>query len=419
MSKRRILVLHLAFLVFTAIPPVVYADMCFECHSGWEDESGSPSASYESDVHFRAGLGCADCHGGNPELDDMDDVRRGRGYKGIPRPREIPGFCATCHNDPGYMIKHNPALPTDQLDKYKTSVHGKRLLEEGDEKAANCVSCHSVHNIERPQIPASTVYPLNLPEVCAGCHSDPEYMAGYGIPASQFDDYAESVHGHALLVEKDLGAPACNDCHGNHGATPPGVTSISAVCGLCHALISDEFAVSPHKAAFDEMGYPECEGCHSNHLVLEPELYWIGTSDSSLCVDCHSADDGTEGLAKAEKIHEIVLKLKKSYETAEAKVDESELKGMMVTDERFILKEITQAMIRTRTVIHSLDFEKVSEAAGEGLEKADQAYRAATTKVEEYYFRRKGLGIATLIITILVIALYLRIRSIDKSHPLR
>ena len=35
-------------------------------------------------------------------------------------------------------------------------------------------------------------------------------------------------------------------------------------------------------------------------------------------------------------------------------------------------------------------------------------------KIGEYYFRRKGLGIATLLITILVIALYFRIKSIEK-----
>lgn len=413
MAKNSLTIL-LGFLTIFLIPFPSSADNCYDCHSEWEEETDSPSALIKADVHFRAGLGCSDCHGGDPELDDMDDVRRRRNYRGVPEPQEIPGFCASCHSDPAYMIKHNPSLPTDQYDKYKTSVHGERLLIKGDAKMANCVSCHSVHDIESPQIPTSTVYALNLPGTCAGCHADPEYMAGYGIPTSQFDDYVRSVHGNALLVRKDIGAPACNDCHGNHGATPPGVTSISAVCGLCHALIADEFAKSPHKEAFDSQGYPECEGCHSNHYVEKPSINWVSTSDSSVCITCHAPDDGTIGLSTAEKIHDGLAELYDVYEKAEAKTDEADLKGMLVTDLQFTLKEIKQAVIKTKTAVHSFDAEEVLETAQPGVEKSEQVFQAAVAKIDEYYFRRKGLGIATLIITILVIALYFRIRSIEK-----
>ena len=126
--------------VFCLMPSNARADMCLECHSEWEDGEQAPSKLYSLDVHNEVGLGCADCHGGNPALDDMDDVRNSKGYRGVPEAGEIPLFCARCHSDPAYMVKHNPSLATDQLDKYKTSVHGKQLLGKGDTKTANCVS---------------------------------------------------------------------------------------------------------------------------------------------------------------------------------------------------------------------------------------------------------------------------------------
>jgi hypothetical protein len=407
---------YIAWLCLTMflIPLPALADNCYDCHSEWEDEADSPSLIIKSDIHFKAGLGCADCHGGDPELEDMDDVRDSRGYIGVPEPKEIPDHCARCHSDPAYMVKYNPSLPTDQFDKYKTSIHGKMLFQKGDEKVANCVSCHSVHNIASPQIPASAVYPLNLPATCAKCHSDQEYMAGYGIPINQFDDFAKSVHGHALLENKDIGAPACNDCHGNHGATPPGITSISAVCGLCHALIADEFAESPHKKAFDAKDYPECEICHSNHLVLNPELHWVGITDSSLCTNCHTPDDGTTGLQAAEIIHSSLVGLNQVYERAAGKIDEADLKGMMVTDQLLALKEGKQAIIKASTYVHSFNPEKVSEEAEKGAKKSEEVYEAAIAKIDDYYFRRKGLGVASLIITIIAIALYFRIKAIEK-----
>jgi hypothetical protein len=38
------------------------------------------------------------------------------------------------------------------------------------------------------------------------------------IPHNQYEKFARSVHGIALLKKHDSGAPACNICHGNHGA---------------------------------------------------------------------------------------------------------------------------------------------------------------------------------------------------------
>ncbi|UCD16697.1 MAG: hypothetical protein JSV44_09580, partial [Candidatus Zixiibacteriota bacterium] len=288
------------------------------------------------------------------------------------------------------------------------------LLDSGDTKAANCVSCHSVHNIESPQIPTSSVYALNLPGTCAECHADPDYMAGYGIATNQYDHYVKSVHGVALLERGDIGAPACNDCHGNHGAVPPEVASISAVCGLCHALIAEEFAMSPHDTVFEKADFPKCETCHSNHLIMKPELHWVGTTDSSLCINCHDANDGTAGFRTAEQIYNSLSDLYAAHGKAAAKVDEAEYKGMMITDLRFQLREVKQSLIKARTVVHAFNAARIIEVVEPGLLEAAKVYEAAVQEVDEYYFRRKGLGVATLIITILAIALYLKIRSIEK-----
>jgi predicted CXXCH cytochrome family protein len=395
-------------------PLNLLADNCLDCHSGWEEAVDAPSKLIQRDVHFKVGLGCSDCHGGNPNLDDMDDVRKSKGYKGVPDVKEIPQFCSSCHSDPTYMVKHNPSLATDQLEKYKTSIHGKRLFEKGDVKVANCVSCHSVHDIQSPEIPTSTVNVQNIPGTCAKCHAKADYMKEYGIPTDQYDGYIKSVHGQALLVKKETGAPACNSCHGNHGATPPGVNSLSAVCGLCHALIADNFAKSPHKAAFDAAGYPECETCHSNHNIEQPELFWVGTSDSSLCIRCHAADDGNRGFAVAAAMYNMMSKMNEIYGKALSEIDEADRKGMMVTDERFTLNEVKQAIIQTATEFHALDTIVVAGTALTGIASSEKIYEAGQAKIDDYYFRRKGLGIATLLITILAFALYLKIRSIEK-----
>ena len=173
-----------------------------------------------------------------------------------------------------------------RLAKYKTSIHGIKNLK-GDINVAECASCHGSHGIRAVNDPFSNVYPTNIPKVCSTCHSDKVKMAQYKIPTNQYSLYVKSVHGIALLEKGDLGAPSCNDCHGNHGAVPPGVESISKVCGSCHTLNMELFEKSIHKQAFDKENLPECETCHGNHGITNATDELLGTGENSVCIKCH------------------------------------------------------------------------------------------------------------------------------------
>ncbi len=402
-------------LIFTfAALSMAEPNNCLTCHQEMEDEDG-PSHKFAKDIHFQKGLHCYDCHGGDPALEDMDEVYESSSYIGVPDHLEVPQFCASCHSNPDYMHDHNPSLPTDQLDKYKTSVHGQKLFNDRDSKVANCISCHTVHEIGNAKLPHSSTHPLNLPQTCGNCHASEEYMAEYNISTSQLDDYKQSVHGIALLERKDLGAPACNDCHGNHGAAPPGVNSLAAVCGMCHAMEAQLFNASRHRAAFEENDFPMCETCHSNHKIVNPHDDMIGSEEPALCVQCHAIDDGTEGLVTADSVKNMLNRLLTARDTANVILKDAIYKGMMTTDEEFLMKEVDQAVIQARTQIHAFNIDSLIPKAESGILKADSTRISSAKLIDEYYFRRKGLGVATIIITLLAFVLYRRIKLIEKN----
>ena len=395
------------------LPLMSYAadDNCLTCHKDWEDDSG-PSHLIARDIHFQKNLSCSDCHGGDAALDDMDDVRKSVGYRGVPNHLQVPEFCARCHSDAAYMRAHNPSLPTDQLDKYKTSVHGQRLFGQRDVKVANCVSCHSVHQIGDGKLPHSSTHPTNVPATCGKCHADKPYMAEYNISTSQLDDYTQSVHGKALLERKDLGAPACNDCHSNHGAAPPGHASLAAVCGNCHVFQMELYDKSPHKVAFAENDFPMCETCHANHRIEKPTDAMVGTSDTAVCSNCHSADDGTRAFGVADTVSRMLGQLVKARDTAGAVLKDAIAKGMLTTDEEFMLGEVDQALIQARTLVHAFGTAEFVPKSEGGLAKADTVLTKSKALIDDYYFRRKGLALATLFITVVAIGLYLKIRRL-------
>lgn len=261
------------------------ASSCVSCHGGLEAEAAEPVHLWEKDVHRLAGLGCEACHGGDPSpaLAENGEAAMdpAKGFRPAPGRLEIADSCARCHSDAAYMKQFNPQLRVDQLAEYRTSVHGKKNAA-GDPVPATCTDCHHAHGIRPVTSPDAPVYPQNVPKTCARCHADPKVMAPYGIPTNQYQDFLRSVHAAALLERGDTAAPACNDCHGNHGAVPPGVRSVAHVCGQCHGREATLFAASFKKPLFEELGVGECTVCHGNHRVLHPtpELFHGGSAPS-------------------------------------------------------------------------------------------------------------------------------------------
>lgn len=318
---------------------------CVACHANPDffDEAGRKIVqSFRGDVHAEVGLSCQDCHGGNPDpglAEDpgaMDPGFAKNPYHGAPARPDIPRLCGRCHSDPEYMKRFRPDLRVDQEREYASSHHGK-LLAQGDTKVATCVDCHGVHGILRVTDPRSPVFPRHVAETCGSCHGDAKRMAGYHLPdgrplpVDQYARWRRSVHAAALFDKDDLTAPTCNDCHGNHGAAPPGLESVAFVCGQCHGRESELFRASAKRVGFQEHndllagaggqcsacheapdpqakltsvhGFTECATCHENHAVVRPTVAMLSPLPATPCAFCHEGAGRPEGEPEKTRRH--------------------------------------------------------------------------------------------------------------------
>ncbi len=388
-------------------------DYCIECHRSLDGSAKDPTDRIEGDVHFKRGLSCSDCHGGDPTKEDFTEAKDpAKGFVGKPKRDDIPLFCGRCHADPAYMRRFNPNIQTDQLAKYNESQHGK-LNAGGDQKTAVCVSCHGVHGIREANDPLSPVFITNIPKTCSSCHADKEYMKDYPIPTNQMEEYASSVHGEALLKKGDRGAPACSSCHGSHDAALPRATAVGNVCAQCHSLTRDLFAKSPHKAAHDSLGIPECEACHGNHKIARTSDDMLGTGPGGLCVKCHKTD--SKGYAAAGSMKSEIEALKAGIKDSESTVANAERLGMDVSDTKFYLVEAKNSLTKSRTYIHTFSKEAVGGITKEGIGSALKAKDKGRIAIGEFNFRRKWLAAVVGIILLLAAALYLKIRGMEKA----
>jgi predicted CXXCH cytochrome family protein len=395
---------------------------CLTCHAALHDaQFATPAGLFSGpDVHREQGFVCIDCHGGDPTATEKTRAHdSSRGFRGVPSGEAQIVACARCHSDAELMRRFAPRQRVDQAVEYATSVHGKRLAA-GDTNVATCASCHGAHGIRLVSDAKSPVFPTNVATTCARCHADPRHMAAYKLadgsplPTNQFADYQKSVHFAALTKGNDLSAPTCNDCHGNHGATPPGVGAVSNVCGTCHAVFAAKFQTSVHRQIFDK----GCVECHSNHAVLKPSDEMLGSTGNAVCASCHSGADD-KGAAATDKMRQSIERLKAGIDGSGALIARVKNAGIDVSGPELALGEARSHLTLARTEVHASDPALVDTVIQDGVKILATVDQEGHKGVAELKFRRRGLFASLGAILLVVVALGLKVRQIDRRQTFR
>ena len=399
--------------------PAPAANTCLTCHGSLQDgRLAKPAALFsQPDIHRESGFACVNCHGGDPAATGKTRAHdKARGFKGAPSGEAQIATCARCHSDAELMHRFSPRQRVDQAAEYATSVHGKRLAM-GDTKVATCATCHGAHGIRLASDAKSPAFPTNVAATCASCHASPEHMGGYKLangsplPTAQLADYQKSVHYAALTKGDDLSAPTCNDCHGNHGAAPPGVGTVVKVCGTCHAVFAQKFGTSVHAQIFDK----GCVECHGNHAVLKPSDEMLGTGAHAICATCHSGADD-KGAMAADAMRGGIDRLKAGIATSGLRVRRIRNAGIDVGAPELALAEAHSRLTLARTEVHTADPGRVDLVIQDGMKIVADVEAAGERGNTELRFRRRGLAISLGVILLVVIALWLKLRQIDRRR---
>jgi len=396
-----------------ANPP---ASTCVQCHLEQEGSVQLPAKLAADDVHFRNGLSCHNCHGGDPTLGidkggPEDSMSKAKGYIGKPERKTIAKLCSSCHSNPVFMRRYNPKARVDQYAEYLTSVHGRKY-EEGDKNVATCVDCHGAHGVKAVSNPTSPTYPTNVANTCAHCHANQNLMTAYGIPTNQLELWGKSVHGEALIKNRDISAPTCNSCHGNHGATPPGVDSVASVCGQCHVSQWDLFTQSPHKKAFADNQLPACASCHEHHGIQKTSDDMLGTEEKATCVACH--DSGSKGFVAAAAMKSGIVALRDHLARSRELLEKAERAGMEVSRPLYDLSEGRDRLVLARVQVHRFDPSALNPVLDEGEKTARASEQAGWKALSDLAFRRKGLAVSVVILLFMIGLLLIKIRQLGR-----
>lgn len=165
------------------------AAICSDCHGGHDELKASNPASKVNKFNIAATCGkchgniakefnqsihgqalikgiedaptCTDCHG---EHEIIEPTRKGSPVAPQNVSQQV---CGPCHSS--VKLTEKFGLSSNRFSSYSDSYHGLAVRAGGVE-AANCASCHGVHNILPSTDPRSSVYPGNLAKTCGACH---------------------------------------------------------------------------------------------------------------------------------------------------------------------------------------------------------------------------------------------------------
>jgi cytochrome b subunit of formate dehydrogenase len=302
--------------------PLTQDETCLACHgqAGMTSARGKSisidPAKHAASVH--SALGCSDCHTAIKDYPHPDKVAKVQcSTCHADEVSHVSGSihgalgeeaCQSCHGDAHEVAASLNAAPAkcaqchaDEVKEFRTSIHGQAAAA-GDPDAPTCLSCHgSVHQIQMSSDATSLVAKKNLPDTCAACHSNQQFLSRHKIPfAHPVELYRQSVHGRAV-ADGDGAAATCSDCHGSHGILPSQDArskvnhwNIPSTCGQCHTDIAKTYVESVHGQAMKAgvSGAPVCSDCHGEHLILGPKeqgsLVNAGRVSMATCGRCHS-----------------------------------------------------------------------------------------------------------------------------------
>lgn len=391
----------LGIFLFTVPGPV---NSCRICHGGEGYE-------YSKSIHAQF-FDCTECHGGNESILTKEAMNRRFNFKTLKNKKEGVLECARCHSDPKRMLPYRIFI--DEFKVYLTSAHGEGLFKRNDEKSAGCADCHTAHSVKSTDDPFSSVYFLNVPQTCARCHSNEDYMRKYQIPTDQFEKYKKSTHGILRLEKKDMRAPGCAECHGVHGAVPPEVSRIHEVCGRCHLAQEEYFKKSPHSKNLNSTR--GCEGCHGNHEVIKPTHNLFTekeVGEGKGCIFCHGEDSPEYELAK--NMRQIIERAEESVRGAKEWIERVRKKGFDVDEELVKLLETEGFIVESLVTLHSLNINEVRDFAQTAIFASEEIKSMAKEKLIEWRDRRVMFTFNIFIFTIISILLILKRRKLMKG----
>jgi predicted CXXCH cytochrome family protein len=184
-----------------------------------------------------------------------------------------------------------------------------------------------------------------------------------------------------------------------------------------HAGKGELFDGSKHKEAFEEHGWPECTTCHGNHAVARTDDSMLSEESSPLCYECHreQAADNTQCISTARYFYASITSLAEESESLGEQVLVLAEKGLDVDPLNATIEELDDFLRQLRSRIHAFEKSEFNDVEIPGREAVEKGWQQVTDAEAEYRFRRNGLLGSLVVMILLAVVIYQKIRELESG----
>jgi len=278
---------------------------------------------------------CTDCHG-------IHDILKSDNPNSRTNFRQIPDTCGRCHSNAELMNEFD--LPSDIVDQYRKSIHGRNLLEKNDAGSPNCATCHGNHAAAPPGY-------TEVGHVCGKCHK-------------QIEEYfMTSVHGRFPVIARCVGCHVKNGHPKNHEieeASPPLSKLTSLYARLEQEGAADEASLRERFDAGvrDLSGTVRldsvCNNCHGQQRT-DPHAIFFESNDLA------AAQQGRD-LAR------YLADVQFEYSRTTARIDRLSKGVLWLRDEGLLAEDAKTELMALSAAIHTLDTEQIAERSKKAID---------------------------------------------------
>ncbi|MBI5876585.1 MAG: cytochrome c3 family protein [Chloroflexi bacterium] len=275
--------------------PLQGRDNCLTCHA-----TGTAGAPKMPSSHAgRTSDQCRSCHKTVTEASGEVVQVAPTPIPNVPPTAADKDSCVTCHTSQTGALN-------EPVKQWQSSIHSERNVR--------CVNCHGGDATKPTKEEAHSTksgyigkpLKVDIPALCASCHSNNEAMRQYDLPTDQWSKFQQSTHG-IKLAQADMKVPTCFTCHDGHATKKTNdptanvySMNVPALCSSCHSnadymkpygIPTNQFALyvkSVHGQALlekQDTRAPSCATCHGTHGAAPPGFAEV----ANVCGSCHTA----------------------------------------------------------------------------------------------------------------------------------
>jgi hypothetical protein len=139
----------------------------------------------------------------------------------------------------------------------------------------------------------------------------------------------------------------------------------------------------------------------------------IGAGPKAVCMNCHTAGDS--GSMQAEAMHAQLTNLASAIAASDELLGRAERQGMEVSQPKLQQTQARDALLKARVAVHAFRDSELKRDTDGGLATTKLTHAAGEKAMQEWKFRRVGLGLSLVMIALTLVGLGFYIRSLEQK----